>query len=118
MHWAILLSAEYMMSMSQSRVLAGIDNAQAAGLAPVKVNMVTIRGVNEAEILPIIRLFQGADIVPRFIEYMDVGNCNGWRPNKVVPAAEIINIIQRECRLEPLAPLHSGEVATRWQQTL
>lgn len=102
-------------NVSVDRVLTGIDNAQAAGLAPVKVNMVTMRGVNEAEILPIVRLFHGTGIVPRFIEYMDAGNCNGWRSDKVVPAEEIIDLIQREYRLEPLAPLHSGEVATRWR---
>ena len=104
-------------NVSVERVLAGIENAQAVGLNPVKVNVVIMRGINEAEILPIVRFFHGTGVVPRFIEYMDVGNCNGWRSDKVVPAEEIIDLIQREFRLEPLAPLHLGEVATRWRHT-
>ena len=81
----------------------------------VKVNMVVMRGLNESEVLPMVRLFHGAGVIPRFIEYMDVGTCNGWQSGKVVPASEIIDIIQREYCLEPLSSVHPGEVASRWR---
>jgi len=96
------------------RVLAGIENALAAGLSPVKVNMVVIKDTNESEILKLFRRFRGSPVIPRFIEFMDVGNCNGWATDKVVTATEIIEIIQSEFPLEPLAPSYSGEVASRW----
>lgn len=96
------------------RVLAGIENALAAGLWPVKVNMVVMKDTNESEILKLVRRFRGGQVIPRFIEFMDVGNHNGWATGKVVTAAEIIEIIQSEFPLEPLAPSYTGEVASRW----
>jgi cyclic pyranopterin phosphate synthase len=71
-------------------VLAGIEAAQAAGLGPIKVNMVVKRGTNDHEILPMARHFKGTGIVLRFIEYMDVGATNGWRMDEVLPSAEVI----------------------------
>src|SRR5512140_3313808 len=65
-------------------VLAGIDAARAAGLGPIKINMVVKRGVNDQEIVPMARHFKGTDIVLRFIEYMDVGATNGWRMDEVL----------------------------------
>ena len=73
-----------------AKVLEGIDAAAAAGLAPIKINMVVKRGVNEHEILPMARHFKGSGHILRFIEYMDVGHTNGWRMDDVVPSAEII----------------------------
>ncbi len=67
-------------------VLAGIDAAAAAGLAPVKINMVVKRGVNEGEIVAMARHFRGTGHIVRFIEYMDVGTSNGWRMDEVVPS--------------------------------
>jgi GTP 3',8-cyclase len=96
------------------RVLAGIDAATAAGL-PVKVNCVVKRGVNEGEILPLARHFHGSGHTLRFIEYMDVGNTNGWRLDDVVPAAEIVQTIGAELPLEPVDPSYRGEVARRWR---
>ena len=97
------------------RVLAGIDAALAAGLDPVKVNVVVKRGVNEDGILPMARAFRGTGVVLRFIEYMDVGHTNGWRLDDVVPADEIVAMIAAEHPLEPLEAQYRGEVANRWR---
>ena len=96
------------------RVLAGIEAAAAAGLA-VKVNTVVKRGVNETSVLPLARYFRGSGHVLRFIEYMDVGHTNGWRLDDVVPAAEIIGLLDAEFGLEPIEPAYRGEVARRWR---
>jgi len=98
-----------------AKVLAGIEAAQAVGLAPIKVNMVTKRGVNEASILPMARYFKGTGITLRFIEFMDVGSTNGWRLDDVVPAREIVATIDRELPLEPVQPGYRGEVASRYR---
>jgi cyclic pyranopterin phosphate synthase len=98
-----------------SRVLEGIDAAAAAGLAPVKVNMVVKRGVNEGGLLPMARHFHGSGHILRFIEYMDVGHTNGWRMDDVVPAQEILATIGAELPLEPVEPNYPGEVANRWR---
>jgi GTP 3',8-cyclase len=98
-----------------ARVLAGIDAAAAAGLAPVKVNMVVRRGLNEESVLPMARYFRAKGHVLRFIEYMDVGTTNGWRLDDVVPAEEILDAIDAEMPLEPLERSYRGEVARRWR---
>jgi cyclic pyranopterin phosphate synthase len=97
------------------RVLAGIEAAAAAGLSPVKVNMVVKRGVNEDSVLPMARYFRGSGHILRFIEYMDVGHTNGWRLDEVVPAEEIVATIHDELPLEPLEPNYPGEVARRYR---
>jgi GTP 3',8-cyclase len=97
------------------RVLAGIEAAAAAGLAPVKVNMVVKRGLNEGSVLPMARYFRGSGHILRFIEYMDVGHTNGWRLDDVVPAAEIVSAIGAEHPLEPLNANYPGEVARRYR---
>jgi GTP 3',8-cyclase len=98
-----------------ARVLEAIGAAAAAGLGPVKVNMVVRRGVNEQSILPMAAHFRGSGHVLRFIEYMDVGTTNGWRLDDVVPAAEIIALIGGHWPLEPLAASYPGEVASRYR---
>jgi cyclic pyranopterin phosphate synthase len=95
-------------------VLEGIAAARAAGLGPIKINMVVKRGTNEQEILPMARYFKGSGMVLRFIEYMDVGATNGWRMNEVMPSAEVIQMIQSELPLVPLEPSNPGETASRW----
>jgi cyclic pyranopterin phosphate synthase len=95
-------------------VLAGIAAAQAAGLGPIKVNMVVKRGTNDGEIIPMARHFKGTGIVLRFIEYMDVGATNGWRMDEVVPSAEVIERLQSEFSLVPLEAASPGETAQRW----
>lgn len=98
------------------RVLSGIESAQTFGL-PVKVNMVVQRGVNEQEILPMVRWAREREITLRFIEYMDVGESNGWRMEEVVSAGEIVEMVTREFPAEPAAERYSGEVAKRWKFT-
>ena len=97
------------------RVLAGIEAAAAAGLSPVKVNMVVKRGANEHSVLPMARYFRGSGHILRFIEYMDVGHTNGWRLDDVVSAAEIVAAIGAELPLEPIEPNYAGEVARRYR---
>ena len=98
-----------------AKVLAGIEAARAAGLAPIKINMVTKRGVNESSIVPMARYFKGTGMTLRFIEFMDVGSTNGWRLDDVVSAREIVALIDREMPLEPIAPAYRGEVANRYR---
>jgi cyclic pyranopterin phosphate synthase len=98
-----------------SRVLAAIDAAEAAGLAPIKIDMVVKRGVNEDGILDMARHFRGSGHILRFIEYMDVGNTNGWRLDQVVPAAEIVRRLDAVWPLEPAESNYYGEVAERWR---
>jgi GTP 3',8-cyclase len=97
------------------RVLAGIEAAAAAGLGPIKINMVVRRGLNEGSVLPMARYFRGTGMILRFIEYMDVGHTNGWRLDEVVPADEILARIGAEFPLEPVPPDYPGEVATRYR---
>ena len=98
-----------------ARVLEGMDAAEAAGLAPLKVNMDVKRGLNENSILPMARYFRGTGRILRFIEYMDVGSSNGWRLDDVVSAREIVATIDRELPLEPIEKNYPGEVAERWR---
>jgi cyclic pyranopterin phosphate synthase len=96
-----------------SRVLEGIDAAKAVGL-PVKVNCVVKRGVNEHQVVELARHFRGTGVTLRFIEFMDVGATNGWRMDDVVPAGEIVSMLDKEFGVESLDPSYRGEVAKRW----
>lgn len=96
-------------------VLDGIAVAAAVGLAPLKINMVVKRGVNESSIVPMARYWKGSPHIVRFIEYMDVGATNGWRMDDVVSAGEIIARIDSEMPLIPVEPGYVGEVAKRWR---
>ena len=98
-----------------ARVLDGIDAATRAGLAPIKVNTVVKRGMNEHAIVELARRFRGTGHILRFIEYMDVGATNGWRMDDVVPAAEILERVGRVFPIEPLGANYAGEVAERWR---
>jgi cyclic pyranopterin phosphate synthase len=98
-----------------AKVLEGIDAAAAAGLAPVKVNMVVKRGANDHQILDMARHFRASGHIVRFIEYMDVGSTNGWRMDDVVPSAEVVRRIAARFPLEPVEPNYTGEVAERWR---
>jgi len=98
-----------------AKVLAAIDAAAEAGLAPIKINMVVKRGVNDREIVPMARRFKDSGHILRFIEYMDVGHTNGWRMDEVVPSAEVLRTIDSELPIEPIDPNYSGEVAERWR---
>ena len=96
-------------------VLDGITAASEAGLAPIKINMVVKRGVNDGSILDMAGNFKGSGHTLRFIEYMDVGTTNGWRLDDVVPAREIVEMLDQEFGIEPVDSSYRGEVAQRWR---
>lgn len=98
-----------------AKVLEGIDAAAAAGLAPIKLNMVVKRGVNDHQVADMARRFRGTGHIVRFIEFMDVGSTNGWRMDDVVPSAEIVRRISAAHPLEAIDPQYPGEVAERWR---
>ena len=98
-------------------VLEGIEAAHAAGLAPIKVNMVVKRGTNTQEVVPMARYFRehfGGQVVLRFIEYMDVGASNGWRMDEVLPSAQVLALLQAEWPMHALQASSAGETAERW----
>ncbi len=99
---------------SVGEVLDGLAAARRAGLAPIKINAVIQRGVNEDGALNLIERFRGTGIVVRFIEYMDVGNRNDWQRSRVVPAAELLERIRERWPLSVLEPAYRGEVARRY----
>jgi cyclic pyranopterin phosphate synthase len=98
-----------------ARVLGGIAAAEEAGLRPLKINAVVRRGVNDHTIVALARHFKGTGNIVRFIEFMDVGQSNGWRLDDVVPSAEVVRMIAAEMPLEPLEANYPGEVARRWR---
>jgi GTP 3',8-cyclase len=98
-----------------ARVLDAIEAATAEGLAPVKINMVVKRGVNDGHVVEMARYFKGSGNIVRFIEFMDVGATNGWRMRDVVPSAEVVQRIQSVFPCEPADPNYKGEVAKRWR---
>ena len=100
-----------------ARVLEAIDVAADAGLTPVKIDVVVKRGMNEGDVIPLARRFRGSGHILRFIEYMDVGNTNGWRIDDVVSGREILEVLQREWPLVPAEANYLGEVAERWRYT-
>ena len=98
-----------------ARVLEGIAAAAAAGLRPIKINTVVRRGQNEDGLVDLARHFKQSGHILRFIEYMDVGTSNRWRPADLVPGEEIVRRIDAELPLVPLEPAYRGEVARRWR---
>ncbi|MEA2464712.1 MAG: 3,8-cyclase [Acidobacteriota bacterium] len=97
-----------------SRVLDAIEIAHDAGLGPVKIDVVVKRGMNDRGIAELARRFRGTPHILRYIEYMDVGNSNGWRLDDVVSGREIVETLQREWPLVPADANYFGEVAERW----
>jgi GTP 3',8-cyclase len=98
-----------------SVVMEGIDAAARAGFHSLKINCVVQRGVNENQVLPLVEHFRGSGHVLRFIEYMDVGTCNGWRRAQVLASAELRDRIAAQWPIVPLDPNYRGEVATRYR---
>jgi GTP 3',8-cyclase len=98
-----------------SAVMAGIDAASRAGFASLKINCVVQRGINEDQVLPLVERFRGSGHVIRFIEYMDVGTCNGWQRSQVVTSAELRDRIAARWPIRPLDPNYRGEVARRYR---
>ncbi len=97
------------------QVLHGIDSAIAAGFSPVKINSVVERGVNDATVLDLLEYFRGKPAIVRFIEFMDVGNRNAWRPELVVPSGELVARIRARWPMHPVSENYRGEVAQRWR---
>ena len=97
------------------QVLHGIDAAIGAGLAPVKVNAVIERGVNDHTALDLVEYFRGKPVIVRFIEFMDVGNRNDWRPEMVVPSKELAARIGARWPMHAVSENYRGEVAQRWR---
>ena len=97
-----------------AKVLEGIEAAQAAGIANIKVNMVVKRGVNDHEVLAMARFFQGTGVALRFIEFMDVGSTNGWNMDAVLPSEEIVRTLHEHMPLVRLPASAAGETAQRW----
>ena len=97
------------------QVLRGIDSAIAAGLKPIKINAVIERGLNDHTALDLIERFRGSPVIVRFIEFMDVGSRNAWRPESVVPSSELVAQIQARWPMHPISQNYPGEVATRWR---
>lgn len=102
-------------AFSVDDVLAGIDAAAAAGLSPIKINMVVQKGVNDHTVVDMARYFKGSGHIVRYIEYMDVGTTNQWCMDDVVPGKQIVAMISEAFPLQPADPNYTGEVAARWQ---
>jgi cyclic pyranopterin phosphate synthase len=100
---------------SAKKVLEGIEKAEEVGLTPIKINVVVQRGVNEHAIVELARYFGERGHIVRFIEYMDVGNLNGWRMEHVVSADEIVRTISATMPLEPVERNYQSEVALRYR---
>jgi cyclic pyranopterin phosphate synthase len=98
-----------------AKVIESIEVAAAEGLAPVKINMVVKRGINDRDIVAMAQRWRGTGHIMRFIEYMDVGSSNGWRMDDVVPSAEVVRRISERWPLEPIDANYPGEVAERWR---
>jgi cyclic pyranopterin phosphate synthase len=96
------------------RVLAGIQAAVDAGLAPIKINAVIERGLNDHTALDLLERFRGTGIIVRFIEYMDVGNRNHWSLERVVPSKELVARIGERWPLQAVQQNYRGEVAERY----
>ncbi|HVY66565.1 MAG TPA: GTP 3',8-cyclase MoaA [Gammaproteobacteria bacterium] len=94
-------------------VLAGIDAARKLGF-PIKLNTVVERGKNDHTLLDLVEHFRGTGIIVRFIEFMDVGTVNGWRPQQVVPSKELLARIAARWPLSPVGSNYRGEVAKRY----
>jgi cyclic pyranopterin phosphate synthase len=97
------------------QVLSGIEAAIAAGLTPVKINAVIERGLNDHTALDLVERFRGSPVIVRFIEFMDVGNRNQWRPELVVPSRELAARIHERWPMRPIPENYKGEVAQRWR---
>lgn len=98
-----------------ARVLDGIENARTAGFSDIKVNAVIRKGLNEHAVMDLVKHFRGSGCIVRFIEYMDVGETNGWNLDDVIPAERLVDQINAQFPLELINPNYRGEVAKRWR---
>jgi len=102
-------------SLPVRSVLDGIDAAVRAGLAPVKVNAVLQRGLNDDQVEELAAWARDTGVTLRFIEFMDVGTTNRWQRDRVVPATEVVDRLAARWPIEPLEPTQPGEVAERYR---
>lgn len=98
-----------------SKVLAGIRAAEDAGLDPIKINVVVQRGVNNHTIIDLLEHFRGTGHIVRLIEFMDVGNRNGWRMDQVMPSRKVLELVQQRWPLRAIDKNYTGEVARRYE---
>ncbi len=98
-----------------SKVLAGIRAAEDAGLDPIKINVVVQRGVNDHTIIDLLEHFRGTGHIVRLIEFMDVGNRNGWRMDQVMPSRKVLELVQQRWPLRAIDKNYTGEVARRYE---
>ncbi len=96
-------------------VLAGVDAAERAGLSPIKINVVVERGMNDHTVIDLLQYFRGSGHIVRLIEFMDVGNRNGWRMDQVVPSKQLLDQIVQRWPLRRIDKNYSGEVARRYE---
>jgi len=114
------LDADVFKRMSGGRgdlptVLAGIEAAERAGLSPIKINVVVERGINDHTVMDLLEHFRGSGHIVRLIEFMDVGNRNGWRAEQVVPSRQLLEQIVRRWPLRRADKNYPGEVARRYE---
>ena len=95
-------------------VLDGIEHARRAGLSPIKLNTVIQRGVNDHTAMDLLAHFRGTGVIVRFIEYMDVGTRNHWKPEMVMPSRELAASIHARWPISPRGRNYPGEVAERY----
>ena len=100
---------------SLQQVLDGIAAAEKAGLMPIKINVVVQRGINDHTVLELLEHFRGTGHIVRLIEFMDVGNRNGWRMEEVVPSKDLLDIVHKTWPVSPLGRNYDGEVASRYR---
>ena len=97
------------------KVLAGIDAAERAGLSPIKINVVVERGMNDHTVMDLLDHFRGSGHIVRLIEFMDVGNRNGWRLDQVVPSRQLLDQVTKRWPLRKVDSNYPGEVARRYE---
>ena len=97
------------------KVLDGIAAAEQAGMSPIKINVVVQRGVNDHTVVDLLQHFRGTGHIVRLIEFMDVGNRNGWRMDQVVPSREILATVAARWPLTAVDQNYPGEVAQRYK---
>jgi cyclic pyranopterin phosphate synthase len=97
------------------KVLDGISAAEQAGISPIKINVVVQRGVNDHTVVDLLEHFRGSGHIVRLIEFMDVGNRNGWRVDQVVPSRELLATVRASWALSAVGRNYPGEVAQRYQ---
>ncbi|MGI8655362.1 MAG: GTP 3',8-cyclase MoaA [Pyrinomonadaceae bacterium] len=97
------------------KVLEGIDAAKRAGLAPIKINAVIVRGYNETEVADFAEFARDHDVQMRFIEFMPLDSGHEWSKEMVVPGREILARIEERFSLAPLEAKRGSETSARYR---